>query len=46
MIYVPNPFIIPGGRFREIYYWDSYWIVQGLLISQMNHTVGSKYFSF
>ncbi|KZS20820.1 Trehalase [Daphnia magna] len=39
MIYVPNPFIIPGGRFREIYYWDSYWIVQGLLLSQMNHTV-------
>ena len=39
MIYVPHPFIIPGGRFREIYYWDSYWIVQGLLISQMNHTV-------
>ncbi len=45
MIYVPHPFIIPGGRFREIYYWDSYWIVQGLLISQMNHTVRSKYFS-
>ena len=39
MIYVPHPFIIPGGRFREFYYWDSYWIVQGLLISQMNHTV-------
>ncbi len=39
LIYVPHPFIIPGGRFREIYYWDSYWIVQGLLISQMNHTV-------
>lgn len=39
MIYVPHPFIIPGGRFREFYYWDSYWIVQGLLISQMNDTV-------
>ncbi len=39
MIYVPNPFIVPGGRFREFYYWDSYWIVQGLLISGMNHTV-------
>eukprot|EP01083_Nonionella_stella_P098119 275842_1 len=21
-----NIFIIPGGRFREVYYWDSYWI--------------------
>eukprot|EP00397_Hematodinium_sp_SG-2012_P030050 GEMP01031798.1.p1 GENE.GEMP01031798.1~~GEMP01031798.1.p1 ORF type:complete len:280 (+),score=59.98 GEMP01031798.1:522-1361(+) len=26
-------FIVPGGRFREIYYWDSYWIVKGLLQS-------------
>lgn len=21
----PAPFVIPGGRFREHYYWDSYW---------------------
>lgn len=39
IIYLPHPFIIPGGRFREIYYWDSYWIVNGLLLSQMNQTV-------
>ncbi|XP_046649837.1 trehalase-like [Daphnia pulicaria] len=39
IVYVPNPFIVPGGRFRESYYWDSYWIVKGLLISQMNQTV-------
>lgn len=39
MVYVPNPFIVPGGRFREFYYWDSYWIVKGLLISHMNQTV-------
>lgn len=39
MIYVPNPFIIPGGRFREFYYWDSYWIIRGLIISQMTETV-------
>ncbi|GMF27878.1 unnamed protein product [Phytophthora lilii] len=30
-----NVLIVPGGRFRESYYWDSYWIVQGLLISDM-----------
>lgn len=30
---VPGPFIIPGSRFREGYYWDSYWIVRGLLVS-------------
>ncbi|GAB5355046.1 hypothetical protein AAMO2058_000172300 [Amorphochlora amoebiformis] len=26
-------FVVPGGRFRESYYWDSYWIVKGLIIS-------------
>ncbi|KAE9094833.1 Trehalase [Phytophthora fragariae] len=30
-----NVLIVPGGRFRESYYWDSYWIVQGLLVSDM-----------
>lgn len=39
IIWVPNPVIVPGGRFREFYYWDSYWIVQGLLLSEMNETV-------
>ncbi|XP_026677309.1 trehalase-like [Diaphorina citri] len=29
LIYTPNGFFIPGGRFRELYYWDTYWIVQG-----------------
>ena len=28
LLYVPNQFIIPGGRFREFYYWDAYWIVK------------------
>ena len=28
---LPHPVIVPGGRFRENYYWDSYWIVLGLL---------------
>ncbi|XP_033213513.1 trehalase-like isoform X2 [Belonocnema kinseyi] len=39
IIYVPNPVIVPGGRFREFYYWDSYWIVKGLLLSEMHNTV-------
>ncbi|CAH1645734.1 unnamed protein product [Spodoptera littoralis] len=37
-IYVPNGFIVPGGRFKELYYWDSYWIIRGLLISNMTQT--------
>lgn len=39
LIVVPNPFIVPGGRFREYYYWDSYWVVNGLLICGMKDTV-------
>lgn len=35
IIYVENPVIVPGGRFREFYYWDSYWILRGLLLSEM-----------
>ncbi|VDK53158.1 unnamed protein product, partial [Anisakis simplex] len=38
LLYVPNEFIIPGGRFREFYYWDSYWIVKGLIASGMHET--------
>ena len=39
LILVPNPFIVPGGRFREFYYWDSYWVINGLLICGMKDTV-------
>ena len=30
--------MVPGGRFREVYYWDSYWTVKGLLLSEMYNT--------
>eukprot|EP00158_Paraphelidium_tribonemae_P005393 Partr_v1_DN27315_c1_g1_i3_m46233 putative trehalase len=30
---VKHPFIVPGGRFNEHYYWDTYWINKGLLAS-------------
>ena len=26
-----RPFVVAGGRFREAYYWDSFWIIEGLL---------------
>jgi len=38
LMYVPNGFIIPGGRFRELYYWDNYWMVNGLLLCDMKDT--------
>ena len=37
IIYVENPVIVPGDRFQEFYYWDSYWIILGLLHSEMFH---------
>uniref|UniRef100_A0A7E4VWB3 Trehalase n=1 Tax=Panagrellus redivivus TaxID=6233 RepID=A0A7E4VWB3_PANRE len=39
LIPVPNPFVVPGGRFREMYYWDSFFTIKGLLASQMFDTV-------
>nr|AFS17322.1 trehalase [Belgica antarctica] len=38
IIHVENPVIVPGGRFLEFYYWDSYWIIRGLLLSEMTNT--------
>jgi alpha,alpha-trehalase len=39
LLYVPNQFVVPGGRFKEYYYWDAYWIIKGLLASGMVQTV-------
>ena len=33
LIPLPQPYVVPGGRFREIYYWDSYFTMQGLVQS-------------
>lgn len=30
---LPDSYVVPGGRFREIYYWDSYFTMQGLAVS-------------
>ncbi|KAH9040254.1 glycoside hydrolase family 37 protein [Lactarius hengduanensis] len=30
-----HTFVVPGGRFREQYYWDSFWIIEGLIQSQL-----------
>lgn len=30
LLALPNPYIVPGGRFREVYYWDSYFTMLGL----------------
>jgi len=33
LIPLPHRYIVPGGRFREIYYWDSYFTMLGLQVS-------------
>lgn len=30
LLALPNDFVVPGGRFREMYYWDSYFTMLGL----------------
>lgn len=30
---LPRPYVVPGGRFREMYYWDSYFTMLGLVES-------------
>ncbi|ELZ35277.1 trehalase family glycosidase [Halorubrum distributum] len=30
LVPLPNPHVVPGGRFREMYYWDSYFTAEGL----------------
>ena len=31
LLYLPHPYVVPGGFFNEMYGWDSYFIVLGLL---------------
>lgn len=31
---LPKPYVVPGGRFREVYYWDSYFTMLGLAESE------------
>ena len=31
VLFLPNPYVVPGGFFNEMYGWDSYFIIRGLL---------------
>ena len=37
-LFSKNSFIVPGGRFIEYYYWDTFWCIEGLLSSGMTKT--------
>jgi alpha,alpha-trehalase len=36
---LPRPYIVPGGRFREVYYWDSYFTMLGLAESHRTSVI-------
>ncbi|EJU03036.1 glycoside hydrolase [Dacryopinax primogenitus] len=46
LIPLNNTFVIPGGRFREQYYWDSFWILEGLLQSELYYVARSTLENF
>jgi alpha,alpha-trehalase len=31
LLYLEHPYVVPGGRFNEMYGWDSYFIIRGLI---------------
>ena len=39
LIPLPNDYIVPGGRFREVYYWDSYFTMLGLQVDGENEVI-------
>lgn len=39
LIPLPYPYMVPGGRFREVYYWDSYFTMLGLRVSGRTDTI-------
>ena len=43
---LPHPYIVPGGRFREIYYWDSYFTMLGLRESNEWEMIGNMIDNF
>jgi len=43
---LPNRYVVPGGRFREIYYWDSYFTMLGLEASGRHDLVDAMLKNF
>jgi alpha,alpha-trehalase len=41
LLSLPQPYVVPGGRFRELYYWDSYFTMLGLETSGRHDLVAS-----
>src|SRR5882672_8324348 len=46
LIPLPREYVVPGGRFREVYYWDSYFTMLGLVESGRTDLVRSMLDNF
>jgi len=46
LIPLPHAYVVPGGRFREVYYWDSYFTMLGLIESSRTDLVRSMLDNF
>lgn len=46
LIPLPYEYLVPGGRFREVYYWDSYFTMLGLVRSGRTDLVKSMLDNF
>ncbi len=46
LIPLQYPYIVPGGRFREIYYWDSFFTILGLLADGKISTAENMVYNF
>ncbi|QRV98076.1 trehalase [Ceratobasidium sp. AG-Ba] len=46
LIRLEHPFVIAGGRFREQYYWDSFFIMEGLLAADMSYLARTTLLNF
>lgn len=46
LIPLPSAYVVPGGRFREVYYWDSYFTMLGLVESGRTDLVRSMLDNF
>ncbi|KAG8701591.1 hypothetical protein FRC09_005255 [Ceratobasidium sp. 395] len=46
LIRLDHPFVIAGGRFREQYYWDSIFIMEGLLAANVTYLARTTLLNF
>ena len=46
LIRLQHPFVIAGGRFREQYYWDAFFIMEGLLSANMGYLARTTLLNF